>query len=401
MNDRLKTAITLIVAVALSFVVAETALRLVRPGGQAGLLIKRFAESERGKFTRYDPLLGWVGKPGAEDDFEWPDAKHLVKQNEYGFRGSAYPFGRTAKERLVVLGDSFTWGFGVEDDEIFTSIIERETKGRVEVVNLGVSGYGTDQEYLLWRELGHKWKPDRVLLLITFVTDIADNMDPKRYDYNKPFFVIKGDALELTNVPVPRNPAEKSARARGETSGPVTRLLSRSALVNALVSAALKVDAIRTHFESKGLVPKRQSGYEWEYLLYSPNFNATTKPAWDKLFKLTAAINADVNSGGSKLFVAVVPSIIEVYPELWAEYLKSPSLPDGIALDARAPIDRVAAWCAANSVGFIDLLPALAEEAKKDPYLYYPVNIHWTKRAHEIAAERIMSGVDMLNERHR
>jgi len=68
---------------------------------------------------------------------------------------------------LVVLGDSFAWGFGVEDEQMFTRIVERESDPPVELVNLGVSGYGTDQQYLLWLELGQRFQPDRVLILVT------------------------------------------------------------------------------------------------------------------------------------------------------------------------------------------------------------------------------------------
>ena len=76
---------------------------------------------------------------------------------------------RTEARRMIVLGDSFVWGYGVDDHQIFTSLMEKKAGPPLEVINLGVSGFGNDQEFLLWNSLGYRWKPDEVLLLITVV----------------------------------------------------------------------------------------------------------------------------------------------------------------------------------------------------------------------------------------
>ena len=67
-------------------------------------------------------------------------------------------------KRVLVLGDSFTWGFGVEQEQIFTEVIENSRKD-VEVINAGVSGYSPDQELIWLREQGMHFQPDLVLLL--------------------------------------------------------------------------------------------------------------------------------------------------------------------------------------------------------------------------------------------
>jgi hypothetical protein len=53
---------------------------------------------------------------------------------------------------------------------MFTRVVEKENPTPLEVVNMGVSGYGTDQEFLLWRQKAHVWKPDTVWLMTDFLT---------------------------------------------------------------------------------------------------------------------------------------------------------------------------------------------------------------------------------------
>jgi hypothetical protein len=62
-----------------------------------------------------------------------------------------------------LLGDSFAMGDGVERGELFADVLENLLP-KTEVVNLGVSGYGTDQELLTYLRRGRQYRPDVVLL---------------------------------------------------------------------------------------------------------------------------------------------------------------------------------------------------------------------------------------------
>src|ERR1044071_7651682 len=78
--------------------------------------------SARGEFCEYDGVRGWRGIRNANGDFEDVDAHHHVHQTRFGSRGTELPLERSSKRRIVVLGGSFVWGYGVEgaedDDEI-------------------------------------------------------------------------------------------------------------------------------------------------------------------------------------------------------------------------------------------------------------------------------------------
>ena len=104
---------------------------------------------------------------------------------------------------MLVLGDSFGWGFGVEQHERFSEILE-DAHRDWEILNASVSGYGTDQEFLLLRDRLLPFKPDIVLLLF-HENDFTNNLTAEEYWHFKPWFTVERGQLELQGVPVPES----------------------------------------------------------------------------------------------------------------------------------------------------------------------------------------------------
>ena len=159
------------------------------------------AAEERVKFWAYSELLGWEHVPNQRGRFNNPAFSVDVAINSHGMRDDEYPLERTGKKRMLVIGDSFGWGFGVQHEERFSELME---VGRPdwEIINASVSGYGTDQQFLFLKEKGMGFKPDLVLLLFC-ENDFRNNVRREEYRYFKPFFVVENGALQLRNVPVP------------------------------------------------------------------------------------------------------------------------------------------------------------------------------------------------------
>jgi len=103
---------------------------------------------------------------------------------------------------MLVLGDSFGWGFGVEHQERFSEILEKAHPDW-EIINASMNGYGTDQQFIYLRERGISLSPDVVLTLFC-INDFQENVSEELYWHFKPLFVIEGRQLSLQNVPVPQ-----------------------------------------------------------------------------------------------------------------------------------------------------------------------------------------------------
>jgi lysophospholipase L1-like esterase len=95
--------------------------------------------------------------------------------NEHGFRGSGFPTQKPEGGlRLMLLGDSFTFGEGVRLEDTFAVQLQgqlREERPELEVLNLGVSSWNTQDEYIYLNRLGHKFEPD--LVVVVFVLNDA------------------------------------------------------------------------------------------------------------------------------------------------------------------------------------------------------------------------------------
>lgn len=153
------------------------------------------------QFFQYDPTLGWRLLPNLEGPFERPQFRTYVKINQLGLRDRDRSYEKQQdKKRILVLGDSFVWGYGVNAEETLTRRLEAELAG-AEVINAGVTAYGTTQE-LLWLEReGVKYHPDLVVLVL-YKNDILDNLTQGYNGYYRPIMVLKDDgSLQLTGVP--------------------------------------------------------------------------------------------------------------------------------------------------------------------------------------------------------
>ena len=181
----------------------------------------------------YDDQLGWRNIPS------WEATTHDKKLtiNSLGFRGRECSTKKAdGITRIMVLGDSFAWGYGVADDEVFTTKLEQQLGNRCEVINTGVSGWGTDQQYLFFKNEGCKLDPDVVVVAFFLINDPRNNSFAKQYGLNKPLFL--DDELTLVNVPVPKPKAVVTAPEQSEID-PIRLTL---AIVNGLADECARID---------------------------------------------------------------------------------------------------------------------------------------------------------------
>jgi hypothetical protein len=158
----------------------------------------------------YESVTGWFHAPGAtaENYVSGPD-RGRIRINSLGLRGKDISLDRGEKLRVLVFGDSFVFGVGVDEPHLMTSRLEHVLSplhpDGVEVINMGVPGYSTDQEYLLWDELGTTLEPYVVVLVVCGNDFVMNSQDFVYGRYYKPFFELDdSDNLTLRNVPVPR-----------------------------------------------------------------------------------------------------------------------------------------------------------------------------------------------------
>ena len=192
-HRRLLAAIALAVGLVVAIALAEVLLRVFDPIGLAyeGETLAYFTTAVRYDWERLPPAappnlpkgLDLDGRLFAhKPDLDVSIGSFRVRTNAHGCRGPDLLVPKPDDVfRILLLGDSVTFGWGVEDEVTFARRLETEWNAgghatRLEVVNTALPKYDTNQEAATLRELGLSLQPDLVLLF--YVTN--DLAEPSR-----------------------------------------------------------------------------------------------------------------------------------------------------------------------------------------------------------------------------
>jgi lysophospholipase L1-like esterase len=161
---RLAQDTAIVLAVSLGLMVAlEGALRLFWPQELVDTRVRG------AHFANTDSVLGVRYTPNAIWRFRHPEYSVVYAINGQGFRDKAErPYAKPVGTiRVLLLGDSFTFGQGVNSEDTWAALAERELRrqGRTfDLVNAGMQGMDTGSELTLLRRLARRSDADAVVL---------------------------------------------------------------------------------------------------------------------------------------------------------------------------------------------------------------------------------------------
>jgi hypothetical protein len=195
-------------------------------------------------FTVNDPILGWKLAPSRETVFRGAHFAAHVSQNAEGLRDRHYSYEREpGRRRVLVLGDSVVWCWGVEQDACFTERLEAALPD-TDVINAGVPGYSTAQEMLFYELEGRRYLPDLVLLVVV-PNDLTDNLDSRG-----PRFRLDDGRLVATNLPLGRRKS-----VVGEWLQEHSRLFAHVSYLVAAANVSLRLGRARPPAGPRGAGP--------------------------------------------------------------------------------------------------------------------------------------------------
>src|SRR5262245_36258942 len=146
----MQIAIVIGTLVACEIILRVMDLRELRDSYNAGLTI-----------FQYDAEIGWRPTPKSAGRFV--GSREIdVRHNSLGLRDIEHDAG--PRQTVLFVGDSFVWGYDAQANERFTELLRNDLPGH-SIVNAGVPGYGTDQEYLLLRRMWSAINPAVVVLI--------------------------------------------------------------------------------------------------------------------------------------------------------------------------------------------------------------------------------------------
>jgi len=218
--------------------------------------------------TEYDPLLGWINKRNVNiPDMYGPGIYLRTNAQRYrhdGEVGHAPPAGTS---RWICCGDSFTFGYGVDNEDTWCAHLTRMVPG-IQTVNMGQGGYGLDQMYLWYMRDGFPLEHD-VLIVAFITTDIPRMARDTFMKYPKPILSVENGRIVNHNDPVPK-------------PGLITVYFPRLVAVTARLSVIQLFHRLSNQFKRHAADPSLQRSQQ-------------------QLLELTLAIFEHLNDAGRKL----------------------------------------------------------------------------------------------------
>jgi lysophospholipase L1-like esterase len=344
---------------------AEVGVRIVQPVG-----------SELQPAFRMDDNAGWAWAPNQRGAYQRnygsPELfKTRFRTNSLGARDREYPTDRGGDLRVLALGDSYTEGWGVEETDAYPKVLEREYLRGVQVWNLGVAGYSTDQEYALLRRTLPRYEPDLILLQF-FENDLRDNLQATALFYPhfaKPRFVIRGGKLVLSN---PR--ALKNQRVEADLAARLRRNLVLRPLNHSALFRWARFTARRIRLRPGLARSLRQYHDVWmKDNSYRVRLTPDMREAWEVTDSLLGAMQQLCREDGIPLALVYVPRGLETVPGILAAEMQKVGATDSLsAFDPSLPertLDDVARRHGIKLVKLRDLFRALPHPDS----LYLPI----------------------------
>ncbi len=365
---------------------------LLAGGCLAGLILAelglRLAGFRLGTDSAYqpDPYCGARLTPGFRG-WHRREGRVWIEINSHGFRDRERSRTKPAGVfRIAVLGDSFAEALQVELNATFWSVLEQQLASRAppgqqaEVLNFGVSGYGTAQELQLLRTYVWDYDPDLVLLLFLPANDVRNNCKSLEPDQGRPFFRLQDEQLVLDDSFL-RAPE----RVRFQTSN---WLQFKQAVIEHCRLAAL-IYQIR----HRSSAPAQQLAIGEEPGLSLEAFCEPPRGEWELAWRITDRVLAlmadEVRTRGARFVVAIANSGVEVAPEeIQAKIQTRWELADWLY-----PERRLAALGEQHDFQVIGLTQAMRDYARQQKtYLHgfantLPGTGHWNETGHRVAGE--------------
>jgi hypothetical protein len=309
------------------------------------------------------PDRGFTLAPNAKVQYHRGGNAYALGINGRGFRGGSFDVARSARIRLLTLGDSFTFGLGVDSSDTWPAQVEAmlrtEFGSQVHVVNAGVPAYSARQMRQVTEELMPELRPSIVLFGLNSET---------YWRVNGPY-LLRGGELVSSDISPHVSVGRRGLYYSRYTDRPLLSRIDLWLNRNFELGAQL-LEA--THRVYGFFLPRRAQAPPAEP--DEPVDHAQIRQAMVPALEEIAKARDVARSGGAEFVVVLI----------------NPQRPDGSFADAQyAYNSAVVDFCRARGIAVVDPLPELVRAAHGKPIFRSTDDYHWTGAADHLAAGQV------------
>ena len=354
---------------------------------------------------RQDSRLGYTLTPGfrGRETNDYREYHIRVSVSSQGLRDREHDLSRKRSYRILGLGDSFTAQVHVKREHRFTEILEKDLNQRkcfsskkVEVMNFGVSDYGTAQELMVLRDNVWPYDPDMVILAFWPMNDLDDNLKELSYTKCRPYAVFRDGKLEFDN-------SFRSLTSADCGSSKTTLVLSHSRVFQLARQAYMEARRkMKKYSGSEERIVKEKISTLRD-MAESPQFisihhesgDEKRRQSWKVTDNLISIMNQEVKEKGAEFIVVSLGTMLQVTPDISVRKI----LLENTGTDNLFyPGERIRSIGQREGFAVLDLAPPFQQFADEHQvYLHKYVNDngqvtpygHWTEQANQLAAKII------------
>jgi lysophospholipase L1-like esterase len=345
------------VSALLGLIVAEVAVRLLRP--QPVMTVSRglyVPDPPR----RYRLQPGFQGTVTNRVEFDsW------VSIDREGLRGPEIGPKPPGALRVLALGDSFTFGVGAQQQETYPARLQeilRSRGVRAEVLNAGAPGYGVPDEVAWFERWGRPLGPDLILVTVFIGNDLQDA------------------------APGPKPTAVDGALVvPGEKAGGLSRWLYYHSHLFVLLKSSSLGGSLRRLLGRPEPLETRQQREEFD--LYEKGRSSEGVQGGAAATERAVAGLAS-GAGRARVVAVLIPSLVQVDPRRWQANLKRFGL-DPSRYDPGRPNQIFREIFARHGIPVVDLLEPFAAAIAQGKRIYYPIDQHLTPAGYRLTASEV------------
>jgi hypothetical protein len=360
--------------------------------GIVELLLRAFGFSYPALYTR-DVIVGQRHRPGFAAWYR-DEGAAFIEINNDGFRDREHAVPKpTGVYRIAVLGDSFMEALQVAAEATFVARLEADLgacdSGRrgIDVMNFGVSGFGTSQELLTLRTKVWRYQPDMVILAFYTGNDIRNNSAALEPEWTRPFFVREKDGTLRPDFSFASSwsftPWGRRLMSAEENASDHVRVLQ-------LIRFARHRRQVAARLRTKGREGDVDLG------VYRPPLDAAWRSAWDTTESLLLLMRDEIEARGARFLLVTLSNDVQVDSNREARAALQSALGIG---DLFYPDQRLQAFAGRHSIDAVILAPLMQRAADQTGVYFHgfpntaPGRGHWNDGGHAFAAARIASHI--------
>lgn len=341
-------------------------------------------------YYQVDETVGWRPRPNTSGRHVNPASfDSTFTTNSRGLRDREHSIEKpSGTRRVVVLGDSFAWGFGVNDEAVFPRVLESHLPA-VEVINLGVTGYGLREEFAYLRLEGMRYQPDLVILALCMNDLPADRPQPESTpsdgnNGNSPQ-TLRGDSHAHHGAF--HRLKESLASHSVLYSFVISRINTNRSLIRLLVRLRLKAQLAGFEDLDPNLRPALRH--------YPPELEVAFVHVEDQL----RVMRDYLRSANVGFLVALIPSLQAVDRRNFEQSIAYSEFgPEDF--DLERPYKRLLALGEAEGIPMAHPLPLFRERHAGGQQLYLPREMHFSPEGHRLFAAALVQPVRTILESH-